>query len=317
MNTIQAQRDYFPGNEPVYISLIVIVILSYFLFMLYLYFTFKGKIKCTFNSSIILNLLCVNFLNTNAYLLNYSFFKDGQFYLYFDNDNLCEVQSFLTIFTSLSRDIWVVITIFVTFQSIVNSKKYDRSNLTMFLLFCLGSYIFPLLITILYGLRGLFGVSDFNCWIKIEKSTSVYAFLLYFIKWICVSGVVYFSFRIIKNLIGLPKDNIDNKTFLKQSIKMLSFPFILVVSNLIPFFYTFLSLCSVSISKYYGAVVVIVGGIQGILYPLCYLINSGALISICQKNTDTDNESEGSVRRGSFSSEQAFALIDNCDLRSI
>ena len=98
---------------------------------------------------------------------------------------------------------------------------------------------------------------------------------------------------------------------------MLSFPFILVVSNLIPFFYTFLSLCSVSISKYYGAVVVIVGGIQGILYPLCYLINSGALISICQKNTDTDNESEGSVRRGSFSSELAFALIDNCDLRSI
>ena len=91
------QRSKFPGNEPMYIVLLLIAILSFIMLLFLLCLSHIARVKVTFRIMVILNLLAANFLQTIGFILNFSFEYDSKYYTYFDSNFLCQTQSMLLI----------------------------------------------------------------------------------------------------------------------------------------------------------------------------------------------------------------------------
>ena len=64
---------------------------------------------------------------------------------------------------------------------------------------------------------------------------------------------------------------------------MLLFPLILLLFGLLPSIYSLLF--KISSSRIFGIVTLFFGAIQGLLYPICYLVNSG-ISNLCSQKED-------------------------------
>ena len=79
------QRNQFPGNEPMYIVLLLIVILSLIMLLFLWLLSFIARVEVTFRILVIINLLAANFLQTLGFILNFSFEHNRKYYPYFDS----------------------------------------------------------------------------------------------------------------------------------------------------------------------------------------------------------------------------------------
>ena len=276
------QRSKFPGNEPMYIVLLLIAILSFIMLLFLLCLSHIARVKVTFRIMVILNLLAANFLQTIGFILNFSFEYDSKYYTYFDSNFLCQTQSMLLIGFSMSRDFWVVMVTILTFCNVFYNKEFTRKNWMVFGCFCTVSYGFPLVVILFYAYKGVFGVCELNCWIKKESINDIgypgYGTFVYGIKAICMGLVVILTVLIIKHLFSLKgSPELDTKAVRRYALKMLMFPGVQFIAGFVPSIYTFLLEVRHQTSVRLGFITLFFGSIQGVLFPICYLSNTGAL----------------------------------------
>ena len=289
------QRSLFPGNEPMYIVLLLIAILSSIMLILLLYLSYIARVKVTFRILVIINLLAANFLQTIGFILNFSFEYDSKYYTYFNSNFLCQTQSILLIGFSMSRDFWVVMITILTFLNVFFNKEFTRKNWMVFGCFCVVSYGFPLMVILFYSYKGVFGVCELNCWIKKESKNDIgypgYGTFVYIIKFICMGFVIILTVLIIKHLFSLKgSPDLDTKAVRRYALKMLMFPGVQFLAGFVPSIYTYLLEVRHQTQLSLGFITLFFGSIQGILFPICYLSNTGALsvILACIKR-DTES----------------------------
>ena len=284
------QRNQFPGNEPMYIVLLLIVILSLIMLLFLWLLSLIARVEVTFRILVIINLLAANFLQTLGFILNFSFEHNRKYYPYFDSTFLCQTQSILLIGFSMSRDLWVVMITIVTFFNVFYNKEFSKKNWMLFVIFCLVSYGIPLSVVLFYVSQGVFGVCELNCWIKKESLDDDgypgYGTFVYGIKFICMGTVIVLTVLIIKHLFTMNASfDLNKKEVKRYALKMLMFPGVQFLAGFIPTIYTLLLEMMKSTSVSLGFITLFFGSIQGVLFPICYLSNTGSLsvILACMK----------------------------------
>ena len=294
---INETRSKFPGNEPLYLVLISFVVMSLLIFLFLIILTVITKLKITYNIGLILNLLTINFINSIAYIFNYSFENNGDYFLYINSEFLCSLQSILIIFGSISRDFWILIITFIIYQNIINSKEYTIKNWIITLIFgCLG-YLVPLIIIIIYYFSGVLGVCELNCWIarssKEKPIPGGYGITVYVIKFISIALVFCLTILIIRHLYKMNNTTgLYNQQIKRYAWKMLMFPGVQFITGLIPTIYTMFLESFNNPTKAMGICTLLFGCIQGILYPICYLLNTGVftVFGCCKKQKELNEE---------------------------
>lgn len=296
-------RKSFPENESLYLILISIVVMSFLILLFLVILTVITKLEITYNIGLILNLLTINFIDTVAYICNYSFEYKGKYYMYINSNFLCNLQSILIISGSLSRDFWILIITFVIYQNIVNNKEYTTKNWVVTLIFGCFGYLIPFIIVMVYFFSGVLGVCELNCWIaksSIEKPiASGYGITVYAIKFICIALVVFLTILIIRDLYKMNNiSGLYNEQIKRYAWKMLMFPVVQFITGIIPAIYTLILECVNSSTRSMGFFTLLFGSIQGILFPICYLFNTGVftVFGCCktQKNNE-ENEMRGII----------------------
>ena len=152
----------------------------------------------------------------------------------------------------------------------------------LFFIFCLVSYGIPLSVVLFYVSQGVFGVCELNCWIKKESLDDDgypgYGTFVYGIKFICMGTVIVLTVLIIKHLFTMNASfDLDKKEVKRYALKMLMFPGVQFLAGFIPTIYTLLLEMMKSTSVSLGFITLFFGSIQGVLFPICYLSNTGAL----------------------------------------
>ena len=298
-DAINEIRGTFPFNEPLYVILVIIVAFSLILFVSFILLTFIAKVKVTLRINIILNLLVVNFIQTLSYILNYSFEYEKKYYLYIENDFLCAAQSIILISFSMSRDFWILIISYVTYENVVKNNYFKLSTTIYFIFFCVLGYLVPAGIILFYKFNKVLGICELNCWIRKENVGKAifpgYSLFVYIFKFVLISGVIVFTVLIMQYLLQVSeKDRQMRKEVKKFGWKMLMFPLVQIVTGLFPSIYTFLLSFFDSQPYFMKFATLFFGCIQGILFPLCYLFNSEIKTVFIKKtkNEDIDDNIE-------------------------
>ena len=139
-------------------------------------------------------------------------------------------------------------------------------------------------------MQGVLGICDLNCWIKKEIPNQVqfpgYSMFIFVLKFITMGAVLILTIIIIRYLLKISKQDKDFQKEVKSiGWKMLLFPLILLLSGLLPSIYSLLFKIEISSSRIFGIVTLFFGAIQGLLYPICYLVNSG-ISNLCSQKED-------------------------------
>ena len=292
-------REKFPFNEPLYVILVVIVAFSLILFVSFILLTFIAKVKVNLRINIILNLLVVNFIQTLSYILNYSFKYQNKYYLYIDNEFLCAAQSIILISFSISRDFWILIISYVTYENVVKDNFFKSNTTIYFLFFCVLGYLVPTGIILFYKYNNVLGICELNCWIRKENVGKAifpgYSLFVYIFKFVLIAGVIVLTGLVIKYLLQVSEKHRQLRREVKKfGWKMLMFPLVQIVTGLFPSIYTFLLSFFDSQPDFMKFATLFFGCIQGILFPLCYLFNSDIRTVFIKKikNEDIDDNIE-------------------------
>ena len=290
MDELSQIRNSFPLSEPSYIVLLIIAIFSFLMLTLIAVIAYMSKNTPKFRLLIMFNLLIINFMNSFSYILNFSFKYENKYYPYYDNDSLCISQGFLLITCSTSRDFWILILTFSTYKIVNNNEDFDTINRKYLICFCLLGYLVPLLISCTFYFKNVFGVCDLNCWIKKEVVGQItyggYSKFISYLKLSVMICVICLMIILIRNLLQVNKnDKSYNKEIMHLAWKLMLFPTIQFFAWCLPTIYSTLFTISPSASRYFGLASLFVGSIQGVLYPLCFLVTSKPFSLCCKKKT--------------------------------
>ena len=173
----------------------------------------------------------------------------------------------------------------ITFYNVFYNKEFSKKNWMLFGILCLISYGIPLMVVLFYVSQGVFGVCELNCWIKKESVDDDgypgFGTFVYVIKFICMGVVIILTVLIIKHLFSLKgSPDLDKNRVRRYALKMLMFPGVQFLAGFIPTIYTLLLEMMKSTSVSLGFITLFFGSIQGVLFPICYLSNTGALFNI-------------------------------------
>ena len=302
MDELSQIRNSFPSSEPSYIVLLIIATLSFFMLILIAVIAYMSKNTPKFRLLIMLNLLIINFMNSLSYILNFSFKYENKYYPYYDNASLCTSQGFLLITCSTSRDFWILILTFSTYKIVNNNEDFDTINYKYLISFCVLGYLVPLLISCTFYFKKVFGVCDLNCWIKKEvvgqTTHAGYSSFISFLKLSVMICVICLMIILIRNLLKINKDDKTfNREIMKLAWKLMLFPTIQFFAWCLPTIYSTLFTISPSASRYFGLATLFVGSVQGVLYPICFLVTSKPFSLCCKKKT-TEPQNELAIIDG-------------------
>ena len=289
---VETIRSKFPSNEPIYIVLIIIAILSTIGFAV---LTILAILKRNHNNKDLFifsnNFLIVNLIYSLASILNFSFEYNNKNYIYYNSNFLCMSQAFLLLFCSFSRDLWILFITIIKYITIVGQKNIFDNYRFYFFPFCVIGYGVPLLGMLFFYFQGKIGVAELDCWfIKIDKddhSSKWYGTAFYIAKNIILAAVLILCIIIIRYLSKTLKlsSRENKKEAFKFGAKTLAFPLIQILFAIVPLIYMIL-LDFVTKSEILGILTLILASAHGVIFPLIYLFTSDLL------KAQTENENE-------------------------
>lgn len=275
---IERIRSEFPFNEPLYLVLLVIAFLSIISFVIL-------PILSCLKSKPAQNEICIytyiflitNLIHTLAYTLNRSFKYKTQFKLYIENNILCYSQSIIFIFFSLSRNLWIFFITYIKYITIVKQKDLNLKYKTYLMIFCIIGFGVPLLFTLFYDFKDVLGLGEYDCWIK--EGEYKYGVALLIIKNLITLVVLIFCVLIMRYIYNSLKMSSKEKKRegMKFITKTLAFPMIKIICEIVSLITTILLEIFKSVSKYLGYSMLLIGAIQGVLFPLILLFTSDLL----------------------------------------
>ena len=241
---------------------------------------------------LIINLLILNNLHSFSYLFDWV--KDGQ--LVIDNHIVCQIQACVMIYTSISHEFWAssipMINHIQNIKGEIYMKKHFKYYFTSFFVFY---NIVPLLLTLIFQKLDSLGQNNLYCWVKQPKDSLskelIIQIIIFALRWF---NIVMCSFYTIKIILYLYSMNAHTKEEKKKqvsySLRLLIFPLIQLIAEVIPVTYRALLWIDNNYSIFWmQEAIVILSSFQSILYPICYCFHSGMFTYIhqsCSNNYD-------------------------------
>ena len=241
---------------------------------------------------LIINLLILNNLHSFSYLFDWV--KDGQ--LVIDNHFVCQIQACVMIYTSISHEFWAssipMINHIQNIKGEIYMKKHFKYYFTSFFVFY---NIVPLILTLIFQKLDSLGQNNLYCWVKQPKGSLskelIIQIIIFALRWF---NIVMCSFYTIKIILYLYSMNAHTKEEKKKqvsySLRLLIFPLIQLIAEVIPVTYRALLWIDNNYSIFWmQEAIVILSSFQSILYPICYCFHSGMFTYLhqsCSNNYD-------------------------------
>ena len=248
-------------------------------------------------------ILLVNFIHTFSYSFEWIIKNDGESSVKIKNKsdekeiltvggllignlkdfNFCNLQSFLLIFTSISKDILINLYFFLV-SSLNKASKTIFVNLIIFL-----GFAFPFLLTLIFLLLKALGLNDDFCYVKKfeyinDKQNdmvsykqydyfAVYNSIVYAIHTINFLITIYFVFKISYYIFSKDEQKELKANYL---LSILTLPIVQLFTILIGILYTIAELFySDKIRRRFLSAFLILNTIDSILIPLIIMMDTG------------------------------------------
>lgn len=309
--SILTTYNFYVGGDYVRVIILIYILLCFIFNLFILIAILISKKKLSFISKITLSMLFVNFIHTFSYIYEWVIKIEGKTitigdeedntkvgFLLTGNPNhmgACLTQSFSLISSSISQDF--LINIF--FYLINNTNTPDKKSI--WLLVLILAIIFPIIVTLILLLLGALGINDRFCYVnkyKYNKTLNRYEFyqgfeagvtIVYSIRSINLIFSFYIFCGIIKYIL---KKNLKVSYILKIS----SILIIQLVTITIGVIYRISSYFSKKFSVNFSGVYLILNTVDGVLFPLFFILSNGLHKILIRGNDLGDNEEEEDVR---------------------
>jgi hypothetical protein len=186
----------------------------------------------------------------------------------------------------------------ITISSFYNSKRIDTQNYnlskTINISFIFLSFIFPLIIAIVFYQYDLLGESYYTCWIKPQDAGMVLNWIFYVYYWLLLLTNIILIILVFKNLnIYQSQLNREKKLLHKSITNLLSYPLIQFITNL-PI--TVAKLVNYSnnedLNLKLKEISLLFLLIQGTLFVVAYCYNYKIIEELCKKKKKDHNDLE-------------------------
>ena len=309
--------NFFVGGDFVRVIILLYILFCFILNILIIIAILKSKKKLSFISKVTLSILFVNFIHTFSYIYEWVIKIEGKTkivgeeedntrvgFLLVGNPNdmaACLTQSFSLISSSLSQDFLINI-----FFYLIN-KPETPNIICIWLAVIILAFIVPIVITLILYLIGALGINDRFCYInkykynKIKKEYEFYngfeygVTIVYSIRTINLIFSFYIFFKILKYIM-------IKKLKISYIFKMSSILLVQLVTITIGVVYRISSYFSKKFSVNFAEIYLILNTMDGVLFPLSFIISSGMhklLGKIITGKALEDNE-EGLERNNSI-----------------
>ena len=322
--SINSPYNFFVGGDYARVIILLYILFSFLLNLLIIIAIIISKKKLSFISKITLSILGVNFIHTFSYIYEWVIKIEGKtkkvgkesdntsvgFLLTGNPNNMdaCLTQAFSLISSSISQDFLINIFVYLINQS--NIPKISYICLAVFSL----AFLFPCLLTLILLLVGALGINDRFCYVnkyKYDKnSPNIYEFysgfeacvtIVYIVRTI---NLIYSSYIFIK----IVKYVISRNLKITYIFKIASLLLIQLITISIGVIYRISSYFSKKFSVNFSGVYLILNTIDGVLFPLCFIISNGMHIMLYNyfsgKNINEGDEED---------EEEQYPKIDDTD----
>ena len=261
-------------KEPLFIIIFIMSVISFLMGSLIIIRSLLMKRKLSATSTMILHLIFISVIHTISYSLNWVYNNE---YTPRFGKPLCNIQAFFMISTTLSQELWLSVITVATYNMFIsnegNTSTISWKQLIFYLILC---YLFPLVWTSVYALKGYLGVNYINCWLKNDGQGSggnYYgkALALYINKWVNFAITIFFSIKILRQLHKYNISDDKAKRVAKSLIiRVFVFPAIQIFESIVPTIYTVLTALNIDVS-FLSKPMLIIGASIGVLFPIVYI----------------------------------------------
>ena len=305
--------NFFVGGDSARVIILLYIIFSFILNALIIIAIIISKKKLSFISKITLSILGVNFIHTFSYIYEWVIKIEGKtkqvgnkndnifvgFLLTGNPNNMgtCHTQAFSLISSSISQDF--LINIFVYLINKSNIPKIQYIWLAVFGL----AFLFPCALTLILLLAGALGINDKFCYVKKyeydKNSKNFYELysgfefcvaLVYVVRTVNLIYSSYIFFKIVKYVIS-------RKLKITYIFKIASLLLIQLVTISIGVIYRISSYFSKKFSVDFSGVYLLLNTIDGVLFPLSFIISNGMHILLYKyftgKKVNEGDEEDG------------------------
>ena len=270
------------------------IILTIISFILTFRIIFEAcKHKTTKNFIFVINQLIRCLIKNIGYIIQS---MDGEKKIYIGGESkknlLCQIQSCIILYTSISIEIWIIAITMSTY-CLITDKEYKFLNISFSFLFF---YIPSIIILIIYYKMGFLGEAKYNCYIKNMKNKEIIKYIPYFIELIIMIFYTIFVLLIIAN-INKNNDSLINSNFFYTSTgkkvrkyfiySLLLFPIIGFIGIIFPSIYRISIKEPLSIQR---DIFILIIMFINILYPLGTGFFSGLFKCISQNQINLNEE---------------------------
>ena len=309
--------NFFIGNDPFRLIILFYIFFCFALNILIIIIIFISKKKLSFVAKITLSILGINFIHTFSYAYEWvirtptktasieiehhkrlSKLSIGLLLTGNPTDmGACYSQAFLLISSSISQDFLINIFFYLINRS--NIPKFLYIWLSVFIL----AFVFPCSFALILLLADSLGINDRFCYVKRfvweKKEDGNYGYSLYlhyelfvtFVYAIRMLNLLFSTYLIFKIVKYVAKKNL-NITYIFKISFILIVQFFTITIGII---YRISSYFSKSFSENFSGLYLLLSTIDGILFPLSFIITNGMhkiLISYIKGETVVQEEEE-------------------------
>ena len=246
------------------------------------YYSLSLKSHNTILMMISRNILIANAIHVVSYIMNWVKWENDKPKLLINNNNMCRIQGFFMSFSSISQGMWIIFYEFIHIFVILSGlAKRDFRRIKPYIYYTIG-YILPIILCIYFFFNDCFGPNDIYCYFdkkrKTDEAVANGQNITFFLRWIIIIIIILFSLVYIY-FISCKKDSLKDHKYNKNlTWRLLLYPFIQLFGTLYPTLYRYFGLKQSFINAY---VIVLLGGTQGILFPVCFFMTSTGFFSAC------------------------------------
>lgn len=298
--SIFSTYNFFVGGDYVRVIILLYIVLS-FIFNCFIGVSiYISKKKLSFASKITLSIMSINFIHTFAYIFQWVVKIPGKTFTLEEGDEMvvgfllvgnpnnmeaCHAQAFLLISSSISQDFLINI-----FFYLINKSKLPNI-VYIWLAVLILAFVLPLAFTLFLLLVGALGINDRFCYVNkyifVNNKDNPYELYDYFK---CFVTVVY-SIRAVNlffslyMFIKIIRYVVKKKLKLTYIFKMAFILLVQLVTITVGIIYRISSYVSNKFSANFSGAYLILNTIDGVLFPLSFLISNGMHRILFQKIT--------------------------------
>ena len=296
--SIFSAYNFFVGGDYVRVIILLYIFFSFFFGLIIIVSIYISKKKLSFASKITLSIIVINFIHTSTYIFQWVVKIPGKtftiedetvvgFLLVGNPNNMaaCHAQAFLLISSSISQDFLINI-----FFYLINKSKLPNI-VHIWLAVIILAFVLPLAFTLFLLLVGALGINDRFCYVnkyiyvnKREGPYELYEYFKFFVTVVYSIRAInlFFSLYVFIKIIRYV---MNKKLKLTYVFKMAFILFVQLVTITIGIIYRISSYVSKKFSANFSGAYLILNTMDGVLFPLSFLISNGMHKILFQKIT--------------------------------